>query len=176
MPQLTRFPDNLTVKELFSLLEDVRRSGDSDRTAERDTELFDRYRLRSIARRRVRDLSGGTRQKINAAIAFLFAPRVLILDEPTVGLDPLAASVFKDKIHALRKAGKTIVLISHLPGEIEELADHIVYMLEGKPYFDGSVKELLEKKSESGLERAIARLMEESDESAHGKDTDVRNS
>jgi Cu-processing system ATP-binding protein len=176
MPQLAKFPENLTVRELFSLLEDVRSGGKGAPERERDRELYDRFDLESIAGRRLGTLSGGTRQKINAAMAFLFSPLVLILDEPTVGLDPRSALVFKDKVRAARDTGGTVVLITHLAGEIGELADHVVYMLEGRPHFDGPVDALLEKTSESDLERAIARMLEETDGSTRDEDPEIRNS
>jgi len=156
MPQITRFPDNLTVDELFDMLKDIR--GES---RDLDIELFARYDLGTIGHQRLGTLSGGTRQKINAAIALLYSPDVLILDEPTVGLDPLATTIFKDKIRHEKDAGRTVILSSHLVGEVEELADHIVYLVEGKPFFDGTIEDIREQTSEPRLERALVRVMED---------------
>jgi len=161
MPQIARFPDNLTVDELFEMLRDLR-GGERDL----DIELFARYDLGgAIGRKRLGTLSGGTRQKINAAIAFMFSPRVLILDEPTVGLDPVSTAVFKDKIRKERDEGGTVLLSSHLVSEVEELADNIVYLLDGKPFFQGTVEEIRARAGESRLERAIVQIMESSSES-----------
>jgi Cu-processing system ATP-binding protein len=148
----------------------------SDRSGALDTELCDRFGLATIGRRRLGVLSGGTRQRINAAIAFLFAPPLLILDEPTVGLDPLSAVILRDKIRNQRTGGRTVLLTSHLVGEVEEMADHVVYMLEGRPFFDGSIEDLRRLTAEPKLERAIVRLMEENRSGASGQNTDVRNS
>lgn len=174
MPQIAKFPDNLTVDELFSMIKDIRTSGQGGVVL--DEELLDRFEVNSIGRQRLGTLSGGTRQKINAAIAFLFSPRVLILDEPTVGLDPLSTTWFKEKLRKDRDAGKTVVLTSHLVGEVEELADQVIYMLEGRPYFEGSIDELKEMTSESKLERAIVRIMEETNGRSRRKDPEIRNS
>lgn len=160
MPQASRFPDNLTVGELFAMLEDLRGG-----SADLDIELFARYDLGAIKRQRLGTLSGGTRQKINAAVAFLFSPRVFILDEPTVGLDPLSTLILKDKIRKESAAGKTVVLSSHLVNEVEELATHILYIVDGRPIFDGSVAEINAVTAETRLERALVKMMENN----HGK-------
>jgi Cu-processing system ATP-binding protein len=158
MMQIARFPENLTVDELFGLLKDIR-----ERRRDLDIELFARYDLGSIGRQRLGTLSGGTRQKINAAIAFLFSPSVLILDEPTVGLDPLSTTIFKDKVRKEQAAGRTVILSSHLVNEVEEMADHVIYLLDGKPFFDGTVTELKRRTSETRLDRALVRAMEMND-------------
>ncbi len=163
MPQIARFPENLSVDELFALIRDLRQS-----TADVDIELFARYELGSIGKQRLGTLSGGTRQKILAALAFLFSPRILVLDEPTVGLDPVATTILKDKVRKERAAGKTVLLSSHLVNEVEELADHIVYVLDGKPFFDGSMEQIKQATSEARLDRALVRLMEKAREENHG--------
>ena len=109
----------------------------------------------------VRQLSGGTRQKLNAAIAFLFRPALLILDEPTAGLDPVAASILKDKVRRAPAEGTTVVLTSHLMSEVEELAQHLVFLLDGQVAYQGSIEGLLAHTGESRLERAMARFLEE---------------
>jgi Cu-processing system ATP-binding protein len=162
MPQIARFPDNLAVDELFSMLRDLRRG-----VADLDIELFARYDLGTIGHQRLGTLSGGTRQKINAAIAFLFSPKLLILDEPTVGLDPVSTMIFKDKVRKERAAGSTVLLTSHLVNEVEEMADRIVYVLDGKPFFAGTVAELKQQTSEHRLDRAIVRAMEEKYGTSH---------
>jgi Cu-processing system ATP-binding protein len=154
MPQIARFPDNLSVKEVFHLVKDLR--GISDIA---DEELITGFYLEKEFEKKVRTLSGGTKQKLSAAIAFLFAPKVLILDEPTAGLDPISSSHLKDKIIKEKADGKTIILTSHIMSEIQELADRIIFLLEGKIFFDGSVTDILGIAKESTLERAIARMM-----------------
>jgi Cu-processing system ATP-binding protein len=163
MPQIARFPENLTIDELFAMLRDLREGEDDV-----DIELFARYELGTMGRKRLGQLSGGTRQKLLAAVAFLFNPRILILDEPTVGLDPLATTHFKDKLRKERAAGRTVLLSSHLINEVEELADHVVYLQDGNPLFDGSMEEIKRTTAEARLDRALVRVMEIGREAAHG--------
>jgi Cu-processing system ATP-binding protein len=154
MPQIARFPDNLTGAELIALLRDLRGSA-----AVLDTELIRSFGLEDSLHKPLRVLSGGTRQKVNAAMAFLFAPQLLILDEPTAGLDPLSSSVLKDKILAERGAGKTVMVTSHIMNELEELADDVAIMLEGSMAFVGTLDELKRITSQTTLERAVATMM-----------------
>src|SRR5438270_916314 len=109
----------------------------------------------------VQVLSGGTRQKVNAALAFLFSPDVLFLDEPTAGLDPISSGVVKDKIAFERSHGKTFVLTSHVMSELEELADDIAFLVEGKIRFTGAIHDLKKMTRQLSLERAIAHVLEE---------------
>jgi Cu-processing system ATP-binding protein len=157
MPQIARFPENLRVQELFRMVLDIR-----GMAGPADTDLIERFQLDAIMNRSVRVLSGGTRQKINAAIAFMFSPDVLILDEPTAGLDPISITILKEKIASEMNDGKTIVLTSHNMHEVEEIAHHILFLLDGKTCFDGSLLELKKATSQQKLERAIVSLLEES--------------
>ena len=93
MPQIGRFPDNMKVGQLFGMIKNLR----SD-ARELDEELYYKFKLDTILDKSLRSLSGGTRQKVSAALAFLFNPDVLILDEPTAGLDPLSSDTLKEKI------------------------------------------------------------------------------
>ena len=156
MPQDPRFPENVTVKEVIHWIQELR--GRRSSAAE---ELISYFGLEPHLGKPTRFLSGGTRQKLSAVIAFLFDPEVLILDEPTAGLDPLASSRFKDRVAAERDKGKAVILTSHVMSELEELADRLVFLLEGQVVFSGLVNELREKTGEERLERAVARLMTE---------------
>jgi Cu-processing system ATP-binding protein len=129
-------------------------------SAELDEELLDAFALRSELGKQIRTLSGGTRQKLNAVIAFLFRPPLLILDEPTAGLDPVASGIIKDKIFRSREAGASILLTSHIMSEIEQLADSVVFLLEGRIQFDGPRLELQRLTGQQDVERAIAVLMQ----------------
>jgi Cu-processing system ATP-binding protein len=163
MPQIARFPEHLTVDELFRMLRDLREdAGDVD------IEIFARYEIGAMGKKPLGTLSGGTRQKILAAVAFLFSPKILILDEPTVGLDPVATTIFKDKIIKEREAGRTILLSSHLVNEVEEMADRIVYLQDGKPFFSGTMAEIKQTTSEARLDRALVRIMEKAKEAGNG--------
>lgn len=154
MPQIARFPENLTGADLFAMMGDLR--GDAPR---RDEELVDRFGLQEHLQKPLRVLSGGTRQKINAALAFFFAPALLFLDEPTAGLDPAASRIMKDKIAAERDRGRTFVLTSHVMSELEELADDVAFLVDGRIRFAGSVHDLKKTTRQLSLERAIAHVM-----------------
>ena len=154
MPQSARFPENLKLIELIAMIKDLRHN-----PAGTDEELFDLFSLKNELDKPLRTLSGGTRQKVNAYIAFLFGPDILILDEPTAGLDPISSSFLKDKIIQEKEKGKTIILTSHIMSELEELSEKIVFLLDGKICFDGSTEELKAGTGEHKLERSIAHIM-----------------
>jgi Cu-processing system ATP-binding protein len=154
MPQIPRFPENLTVAEIIAMIRDLR--GNPDDTDEELTIAFD---LTREMEKPFKALSGGTRQKVSAVLAFLFRAPLLILDEPTAGLDPVASSRLKDKIARERQAGRTVVLTSHLMSEVEELADRVIYLLEGRIHFDVDVADFRASSGERNLEGAIARQL-----------------
>jgi Cu-processing system ATP-binding protein len=154
MPQAARFPEQLSGREVIGLLTAVR--GRSDGL---DDQLIEQFRLTPHLDRPIRALSGGTRQKLNAAVAFLFRPSLLILDEPTAGLDPVAAGLLKDKVLRAPGEGATVILTSHIMSEIEELAEDLVFLVEGNVIYQGPVASLLARSGELRLERAIAAIL-----------------
>jgi Cu-processing system ATP-binding protein len=154
MPQLPNFPPHMTGRELAAMLDDLR---DFDGPA--DEELVDAFGLRTELDRPFRTLSGGTRQKVNAALAFRYRTPVLILDEPTAGLDPLASLALKDKVRKSRDEGRTVLVTSHNLGDLEAIADAVVFLHEGRVRFEGSLTELLARTGRASLEQAIATLM-----------------
>jgi Cu-processing system ATP-binding protein len=155
MPQAARFPDNLVVAELLRLVKDLRGAA-----APHEAELLRTFDLAGTLDRPLRVLSGGTRQRISAALALMFDPDLLVLDEPTVGLDPLSSRRFKDRLATERTRGKTVMLASHVMSDLEEMSDRVVFLVDGRVYFDGTIAEIRDRTSEPTLERAIARLME----------------
>jgi Cu-processing system ATP-binding protein len=153
MPQIARFPEHLTGVDLLAMLEDLRGAAAVDRG------LVERFRLDDQLAKPLRVLSCGTRQKVNAAMAFLFRPDLLVLDEPTAGLDPVASSVLKDEILGARADGRTFLITSHIMSELEELADDVAFLLDGQVRFAGSLDDLKRVTRQVSLERAVARLM-----------------
>jgi Cu-processing system ATP-binding protein len=154
MPQIASFPENLKVRELLDMLKDVRGMREG-----LDEELVDTLQIAREMEKPLRTLSGGTRQKVGAVIAFLFNPGLMILDEPTAALDPVSSSQVKDKIASENRKGKTVILTSHNMNEIEELSERIVFLLEGRIYFHGAINDLKRESGEENLERAVAGLM-----------------
>lgn len=155
MPQIGRYPDNMKVGQLFDLLRHVR----NKTTAQTDNDLIVAFNLAAILGKPMRTLSGGTRQKVSAAIAFLFNPDILILDEPTAGLDPLSAEILKEKILAEKKKNKLIIITSHILSDLDELTTHILYLQDGKLIFFKDMETLQEDTGELKLGKAIARVM-----------------
>jgi len=153
MPQIVRFPENLSGRELLAMISDLRRNPESD------PDLVQRFRLEGELDKPFRTLSGGTRQKINACLAFRFSPQLLILDEPTSGLDPIAARALKEKVRKERDAGKSVILSSHMMSELEALADDVAFLLDGRIQYRGTLADLKAGTGESELEGAIAKLM-----------------
>lgn len=153
LPQIAHFPENLTVREVIKMVKDIR----SQRGDEQP--LIQRFGLQSFMDRRLRNLSGGTRQKVNIVLCFMFDTRYVILDEPTAGLDPVAMITLKELIHEEKRRGKIILLTTHIMELVEELADEIVFLLEGKIFFRGTLQDMQEMTGESKLERSIARIL-----------------
>ena len=156
MPQIACFPENLTVRELLNMLKDLRGNPN-----DLDEELLEAFSMKTELDKRLKNLSGGNRQKVSAVIAFLFRPKLVILDEPTASLDPIASGILKDKITKERTNGVTFIMTSHIMSEIDALADHIAFIVDGRVYIEGKKEAIQERAGVDDLERAIAQLMRE---------------
>lgn len=154
MPQLPRYPETFTGRDVLNLLSELRGS------AAHDESLISAFELERFLDQPARALSGGQRQRINAAAAFLFAPDLLLLDEPTAGLDPVASGILKKAIRRVKGEGRAVVITSHILSELQELADTLVFLHEGKLAWSGTVASLLADTGVSSLEEAIAQLMQ----------------
>lgn len=157
MPQIGRYPENMTVRQVIEMVEDLR----ANEHIQLDKELFDKYDLKSILNKRMNTLSGGTRQKVSAYIAFLFDPEVLILDEPTAGLDPISSLILKEKILKEKEKGKLILITSHILSELDEIVNQIVYLEEGRIIFNKPLEQLKKDTNKTKLSEAIAYVMSE---------------
>jgi Cu-processing system ATP-binding protein len=155
MPQIGRYPDNMKVGQLFKMLRNIRNVPEN----KIDEELVEKFDLKKIFDKPMRTLSGGTRQKVSAALAFLFDPDVLILDEPTAGLDPLSSEILKEKILKEKAKNKLVLITSHILSDLDELTTHIIYLQEGKLEFFKEIEQLREETGEIKLGKAIARIM-----------------
>lgn len=154
MPQIGRYPENMTIGQLFEMVIDLRKNQTT-----LDWSLDQAFQLKSIYHFRLGTLSGGTRQKISAVLAFLFNPSLLILDEPTAGLDPLSSEILKEKILYEVKNGKLVLITSHILSELDELISHAMYMQEGKLLFHKSLCELKAETQTEKLNKAIAHYL-----------------
>lgn len=154
LPQIANFPGNLKVNELIAMIKDLR-SG----KITTDDKLIDLFKLQPFLNKRLVNLSGGTKQKVNLVLAFMFNSPLIILDEPTSGLDPISHLRLKNLIFAEKEKGKTILVTSHILSFVEEISDEIVFLLEGKIYFKGSIPELKSKTEQPDFEHAIASIL-----------------
>ncbi|RYY48019.1 MAG: ABC transporter ATP-binding protein [Chitinophagaceae bacterium] len=155
MPQIGRYPDNMKVGQLFKMMKDIRKVPETAL----DTDLLVKFNLVSIFEKPMRTLSGGTRQKVSAALAFYFNPPILILDEPTAGLDPLSAELLKEKILQEKAKNKLILISSHILSDLDDLTTHVMYLQEGKMIFLKEINSLKQETGEDRLGKAIARIM-----------------
>lgn len=113
--------------------------------AERTNELLDFVQLRERAEHRVEPLSGGMKRRLTIARALINDPDLLLLDEPTTGLDPQARHALWDRLYRLKQQGKTLILTTHYMDEAEQLCDRLVVMDNAKIVAEGSPRQLLER-------------------------------
>lgn len=155
MPQIGRYPENMTIKHVIAMMKDIRSQG----VNKPDEELIESFGLQNMMDKRMRTLSGGTTQKVSASLAFMFRPDVLILDEPTAGLDPLSSEKLKQKILREKENGKLILITSHILSELDELITEVIYMQEGNLLFHKKLTDLQAETNEIKLSKAIQRVM-----------------
>lgn len=155
LPQIANFPSNLKVKELIKMIKDLRGNTNADK------HLIELFKLKPFLNKKLGNLSGGTKQKVNLVLTFMFDSPLIILDEPTTGLDPISLIRLKNLIQTEKAKGKTILITSHIMSFVEEVSDEIVFLLEGKIYFKGSILELKSKTNQPDFEHAIASILTE---------------
>lgn len=153
LPQIANFPANLTVNELIEMVKNLRPK------EAHDTDLIQLFDIEQFLDKKLGNLSGGTKQKVNIILTFMFESELIILDEPTTGLDPISLIHLKEIIQKEKERGKTILITTHIMSFVEEVADEIVFLLDGKIYFKGSATELKEQTGQLDLEHAIAKLI-----------------
>ena len=113
--------------------------------AERADQLLELFQLSDRAKDQVEPLSGGMKRRLSIARSLINAPRILMLDEPTTGLDPQARHLLWDALQRLKRAGTTIVLTTHYMDEAEQLCDRLVVMDQAKIVAEGSPRQLIEQ-------------------------------
>lgn len=156
MPQIGRYPDNMSIGQVIYTLQALRPD-----VIQYDMDLYEEFEVRQLLNKKMSTLSGGTRQKVSAVIAFMFRPQTLILDEPTAGLDPISAEKLKSKILFERNNGKLIIISSHLLNELDDLITEVVFMQEGKIIFHLPIQALKNKTGAATLSKAITYILKE---------------
>ncbi len=157
MPQIGRYPDMMTIKQVLEMIKKIR-----NKPVEfLDFELYEAFNIKNIEHKQMRTLSGGTTQKVSAVLAFLFNPKILILDEPTAGLDPLASEILKEKIIKAKNQGKLVLITSHLLNELDDLITEIVFMQDGELKFHKKINDLQKETNEIKVSKAIAKILKD---------------
>lgn len=153
MPQIGRYPENMSIAQVLDMLKDIRKTPEQSL----DEDLYHAFKLDEILDKRMGTLSGGTRQKVSAQLAFMFNPDVLILDEPTAGLDPVSTEILKEKI--AKEKGKLILITSHILSDLDDIVTHVIYMQDGEVFFKKPIQQLKEETGKFRLSEAIAHIM-----------------
>nr|MBS0038275.1 ABC transporter ATP-binding protein [Saprospiraceae bacterium] len=159
MPQIGKYPENIKIGQVLSMIQNLRKDKN-----QYDTDLVEDFGLLQMLNKPMGTLSGGTRQKVSGALAFMFDPDIYILDEPTAGLDPLAVEALKKKIAKERAKGKLIIITSHILSDLDELTSHAIYLSDGEVFYNNSIEILKSETGEEKFSSSIARLMEWSEE------------
>lgn len=154
MPQIGRYPEHMTIGQVIRLIKSIRNDQNSF-----DHDLYEQFEMGNLLDKKMRTLSGGTTQKVSATLAFLFRPKVLILDEPTAGLDPVAAEILKAKIKEAKLRGCLILITSHLLSELEDMVSEVIYMQEGQAILHEKVSRLKMITGQDTVTRAIVHLL-----------------
>ena len=158
-PQETAVAPNLTVKENLKLMAGVH-GFSRDKSNARVTTLIEQFGLVDIANKKASKLSGGWQRRLSIAMALICEPKILFLDEPTLGLDVLARSELWDTIRSLK--GKiTIILTTHYMEEVEALSDRVAIMKSGKLLLVGTANEIKEKAGTDKFAEAFVRIVKE---------------
>ena len=157
MPQIGRYPENMTIGQTIQMIKDTRKIPAS----ELDTELLQDFALENLYHKKMRTLSGGTTQKVSAVLAFMFNPKIIILDEPTAGLDPLSSEILKKKIIKEKNKGKLIIITSHLLSELDEIISEVVFMNEGRIIVQQSVEDLMTEHKTEKISESIISILKE---------------
>lgn len=154
MPQIGRYPENMTIGQVIDMIKGIR-----NHSSALDLELYEKFYIENILDKKMRTLSGGTTQKVSAVLAFMFNSKVLILDEPTAGLDPISSEILKDKIIDAKNRGCLILITSHLLSELDDLVTQVVFMQEGKLILHENVEKLKKDTGEPTIAKSIIHLL-----------------
>ncbi|MBK8391495.1 MAG: ABC transporter ATP-binding protein [Saprospiraceae bacterium] len=157
MPQLSKFPEQMKVGQLFSLIKKIRRDIAQN---EYDLSLYNDFGIAKMERKSLGALSGGMKQQVSAALAFLFRPEIIILDEPTAGLDPISNSILKDKVNEARAQNCLLITTSHILNDLEEMCNHVVYLMDGKIVLNEEMKFIAETTGEANLNKMVIKFLQ----------------
>lgn len=146
MPELPKFPKYLSAFELLNIYGQMAQIP-KDELNKQGEELLEEVGLKNEMNKRIGGFSKGMQQRLGFAVAFLGDPKLVIMDEPTVGLDPVGMVDIKQLLKQKAKSGITIFLSSHLLKEVEEVCDDVIVINHGKLVTSGSVSEVISSAS-----------------------------
>ena len=155
-PQETSIAPNLSVRENLEFMAGIY-GMDKEKTARKTQEMIEMFSLQEVEKDKAKTLSGGWQRKVSIAMALITEPKLLFLDEPTLGLDVLARRELWNVIEKLKKE-VTIVLTTHYMEEVEALADKIAIMVSGEVKAIGTLNELIEQTGTKNLEEAFVSI------------------
>lgn len=155
MPQLAEFPRELTVDQLLRMMNDIRDA----RSGSTDDRLIGQLGVDALLDKRIGNLSGGMRQKVSAVLAFRYRPNILVLDEPTAGLDPVSAGKVLDAVVQARRKGATVLITSHIMEEVQRLGDRVAYLQDGRLRFALPPETVTEVTGEPSLALALPKYL-----------------
>ncbi|REA63082.1 ABC transporter ATP-binding protein [Dyadobacter luteus] len=164
MPQIGRYPENMTIGQVLDMISDIRKIPEKSL----DQELYEAFRIGNLLNKKMGTLSGGTRQKVSACLAFMFNSKVLILDEPSAGLDPISSEILRDKILSEKKKNKLVIITSHILSELDDLVTNIIYVQDGNIRFHESIHALQRETGEEKLSRVITSMLRQEDAKQNG--------
>jgi ABC-2 type transport system ATP-binding protein len=162
VPDVAVFYEKLTPLEFMRFIADIFEM-DEDRSEALGAELFAKFHLVEYAHQRIENLSHGTRQRIAIASALLHEPKVFVIDEPMVGLDPIHSRIVKQELKERSRKGATVLMSTHLLNIAEELADRIGVVHKGKLIALGTMSEIRQRHEGEGkrLEEIFLQMVEE---------------
>jgi Cu-processing system ATP-binding protein len=164
MPQIGRYPENMTIGQVLDMISDIRKIPEKSL----DQELYEAFRIGNLLNKKMGTLSGGTRQRVSACLAFMFNSKVLILDEPSAGLDPISSEILRDKILSEKKKNKLVIITSHILSELDDLVTNIIYVQDGNIRFHESIHALQRETGEEKLSRVITSMLRQEDAKQNG--------
>ncbi len=157
MPQLSRFPERMKVRQLFAIIQNIRKEKPVNGY---DSDLYQQFHIANMADKALGTLSGGMKQQVSAALAFYFRPKIIILDEPTAGLDPLSNEILKSKINQTVTENRLVLTTSHILSDLDEICNHVVYLINGKILFNMAITELSSETGETRLNKMVVKLLQ----------------
>ena len=158
-PQETAVAPNLTVEENLELMAGIH-GFSKEKTKEKLRALSGQFSLESVLHRKAGKLSGGWQRRVSIAMALISEPRILFLDEPTLGLDVLARHDLWETIRSL-KGSVTVILTTHYMEEAQALSDRIGILKDGRLLAVGTVEELCQKAGQTDFEAAFVAIVKE---------------